>query len=261
MSPHQLGELFHLDLTPDEARRLHRQVARYRVHRPQRWKVRHQTLGAHLEQTSSPRKVAKAVLAKIEPVAARHQCRRRRGDQDLAAVPRVHHPGGPVQHGPEVVVTATVGLTGGDAHAHRQPQCPLGLDSGVDRGASRDERRAHAVAGVLEQPTVMGVDGRMQHLVVRSQRQAHLLRVGLPATRRTLDIGEQKRHRPRRPLYPHKARSYASLDPPCARTPGPSSLRTPTSTTRNWDTPLARADGRHRRRRPGSRRPVFGVHR
>lgn len=40
--------------------------------------------------------------------------------QDLAAVPGAHQPGGPVDGGPEVVVDALGGVTGMDTHAHPQ---------------------------------------------------------------------------------------------------------------------------------------------
>ena len=51
---------------------------------------------------------------------------------------------------------------------------------------------------------------------MEDQGGAHRLGVGLPATRRPLDISEQERHRPRRRSDPHKARSYAPLEPPSA---------------------------------------------
>ena len=52
------------------------------------------------------------------------------------------------------------------------------------------------VIGVLEQEAAVRLNRRAQHLVVGSQRRSHRVRVGLPPTGRTLDIGEQKRHNP-----------------------------------------------------------------
>ena len=49
MGPHQLGQLLHLDLAAHEARRLHRQVPRHRVQRPQRRELDPQPVGADLE--------------------------------------------------------------------------------------------------------------------------------------------------------------------------------------------------------------------
>ena len=45
-----------------------------------------------------------------------------------------------------------------------------------------------------------GKDQRVDELVMTSERGAHLLRAFLPQARRTLQIGEQERHRPRRHL-------------------------------------------------------------
>ena len=44
----------------------------------------------------------------------------------------------------------------------------------------------------------MRLDRPVQHLVMGGQRRTHAIGVGLPPTGRTLDIGEQKRHHPRR---------------------------------------------------------------
>ena len=72
-----------------------------------------------------------------------------------------HHPRGPVEHCAEVVVSTQFGLTGGDAHAHRQFQRPLRGDGGVDGGARRSECRAHTVTGVLEhQPSCVSTVSR-----------------------------------------------------------------------------------------------------
>jgi hypothetical protein len=50
---------------------------------------------------------------------------------------------------------------------------------------------------VLEQPTAVGFHHLAQHLVMRGQSDPHPIRVRLPPTGRTLNIGEQKRHHPR----------------------------------------------------------------
>src|SRR5262249_47996192 len=62
---------------------------------------------------------------------------------------------------------------------------------------------------VVEQPTTMPLYRRPQHLGMNSQRRPHRLRIGLPAARRTLDVGEQERDRSRGRPNPHEARSYA----------------------------------------------------
>ena len=68
MGPHQLGQLLHLDLAADEARRLHRQVPRHRVQRPQRRELDPQTVGAHLEEVLDTRQVAQPVFAQIDQI-------------------------------------------------------------------------------------------------------------------------------------------------------------------------------------------------
>jgi hypothetical protein len=51
---------------------------------------------------------------------------------------------------------------------------------------------------VLEQPAPAPLDRRAQHLVMCGEGLPHQIRVRLPPTGRTLNIGEQKRHHPRR---------------------------------------------------------------
>ena len=127
-------------------------------------------------------------------------------------MPGRHHPGGPVQHRTEIVAVALLGLTGGDTHPHPQrhgrrprphPQRPLGVDRGVDRRRGPGERHRQPVPPSRKHIPVVGVHRGPHHLVMSRQRQPHPGRVRLPQPRRTLDIGEQKRHRPRRPL-PHE---------------------------------------------------------
>ena len=59
----------------------------------------------------------------------------------------------------------------------------------------------------------MRLDRRAQHLVVRGERRPHAIRVGLPPTGRTLNIGEQKRHHPRRSSRRHGIASAHSMCP------------------------------------------------
>jgi hypothetical protein len=63
----------------------------------------------------------------------------------------------------------------------------------------------------------MRFDRGAQHLVMRHKGRPHRVRVGLPPTGRTLHIGEQKRHHPRRSSrrvsghprrIPHRTRAY-----------------------------------------------------
>ena len=113
-------------------------------------------------------------------------------------MPGGHYPRGPVENRAEVVPVPQLGLTGRHAHPHRQLQRNLGSDSGINRALRRGECRAHPVTGVFEQPAPVRLDCPAQHMVMRGQRRPHAIGVGLPPTGRTLDVGEQKRHHPRR---------------------------------------------------------------
>ena len=137
-----------------------------------------------------------------QQIDSAEQNRRRLGHQDLTAVPGGHHPRRAVEHRPEVVPVAQLGLTGRDAHPHRQLQRPLRSDRSIDSRPRRRERGNHAVTGVAEQKPVVRLDRGAQHLVMRQKGRPHRIRVGLPPTGRTLNIGEQKRHHPRRSSRP-----------------------------------------------------------
>jgi hypothetical protein len=113
-------------------------------------------------------------------------------------VPGRHHPLGAIEHHTEVVRPPQLRLAGRQPHPHRQLQLKLRSHRRLDRRFWRGERCAHPVTGVLEQPAPVRLHRPAQDLVVRGESQLHPIGVGLPPTRRTLDIGEQKRHHPRR---------------------------------------------------------------
>jgi hypothetical protein len=54
-------------------------------------------------------------------------------------VPSAHHPRRAIQNGPEVVVAARFGFTGGDPHPYRQLHVQLGVDGRGDRGTGGAE--------------------------------------------------------------------------------------------------------------------------
>jgi hypothetical protein len=116
----------------------------------------------------------------------------------LTAVTGGHHPRGAIQYRTEVVRPPQLGFAGGDAHPDRQLQRPLRSHRSVDRTRWRGERGAHPITGVLEHEAAVRLDRRTQHLIMGGQCCPHRIRVVLPPTSRTLDIGEQKRHHPRR---------------------------------------------------------------
>ena len=118
-------------------------------------------------------------------------------------MPGGHHPRRTVQHRTEVVGLPQFGFAGRDPHPHRQLQLALRGHRGIDRTLRRGERGAHPITGVLEQEAAVRLDRLAQHLVMCGQRRPHPLGVGLPPTGRTLHIGEQKRHHPRRSSRRH----------------------------------------------------------
>ena len=109
-------------------------------------------------------------------------------------MPSGHHPLGTVQHRAKIIGSPQLGFTGRQSHPDRQLQLLLCGHRGIDRGPRRRERGTHAVTGVFEHEAAVRLDRRAQHLVMRGQRRPHPVRIGLPPTGRTLDIGEQKRH-------------------------------------------------------------------
>jgi len=113
-------------------------------------------------------------------------------------VPRRHYPRSAVKHRSEVVPVAQFSFAGGQSHPHRQLQRPLRGNGRVDRRLRRAERGDYSIASVAEQEPVMRLDRIAQNLVVRKEGSPHRFRVGFPPTGRTLNIGEQKSHNPRR---------------------------------------------------------------
>jgi hypothetical protein len=76
----------------------------------------------------------------------------------------------------------------------------LPLHRSRDRIRRELERRVQPVAGHLHDVTTMHLDRVAQDLVVARQHTLHPLGMSLPQTRRTLEIGEQERHRSARQL-------------------------------------------------------------
>jgi hypothetical protein len=147
------------------------------------------------------------MLAEIGQLDPLQQRRGRRRKKNLAAVAGRHHPGRPVQGPTEIIPVPQLRRTGGDPDPHRQPQTSLRLHCRRHRVLGQPERGAHPVAGVLEHDPAMTGNGRPQDLIVRGQLHRHGHRVVLPASRRRLDIGKQKRHHSRRQHDPPHSRS------------------------------------------------------
>ena len=109
-----------------------------------------------------------------------------------------HHPRGAVEHRTEVVRVPEFRFAGRNPHPDGQLQLPLCSDGRVDSRLGRCERGDHPVARVTEQKTAVRLDFQAQHLVMCDEGRPHGFSVVFPPTGRPLDIGEQKRHNPRR---------------------------------------------------------------
>ena len=123
---------------------------------------------------------------------------------------------------PLIVAVAHVGLTGVQAHPHPYrsrlgpglcSQGLLGNKSSSGRCRGRAERSSHPVAHGREHPAAVIRHRRCDELIVQSQRCTHVVRCRLPQARRPLNIGEQKRHRPRRNPHNDNRPTPAHLEP------------------------------------------------
>ena len=192
-----------LGVAADQARDRRTQISGIRVDSTQWRKVRAQTRRTDLEHPHRSRQITQPSRPQIDEINSAEQARGRVGYQDLTAVSGGHHPRSPVEHRAEIVTVPQFGLTGRQPHPHRQLQRSLRSDRSINRRPRRRERGSHTVTGVAEQKPVVPLDRGAQHLVMGGQRHPHRIRVGLPPTGRTLDIGEQKRHHPRRSSRRH----------------------------------------------------------
>ena len=129
--------------------------------------------------------------------------------QDLAAVADRHQAGRPIQRRAVIVAVAQLGHPG--VHGHANPeraglrprltgQRELRVDRGVDPVGRGREHGEEAVTGGLDHVPAVTLDGLDHQLVVSRQRRGHRVRMLFPQARRTLQIGEQERDRPRRQL-------------------------------------------------------------
>ena len=161
------------------------QISRTRIQRPQWWKVGAQALRVDLENLDPGVEVPQPARPQIDQINPAEQTRCRFGPEDLAAVSGGHHPrrtnrGQHRSNRPRATRPHHESPETPSAPAARTP--PLCSHGGIHRCFRRGEGRAHTIAGVLEQPASVRLNGRTQHLVMGSQRRPHRVRVGLPPT-------------------------------------------------------------------------------
>ena len=200
-----------LVVATDEARELRRQVRRQGVEPTQRREVVDQTVRDELMHPLGTRQVAKPVVAEVLQQAVRvaEHRRGRARHEDLSAVPDRHEPRRAVQCGTEIVTVTLDGLSRVDAHTDPQEdparpafglQRSLPVHRGADRIGGATERRRECIAGGREHVPAVRLDRLTEQLVVHTEGGAHRVRLFLPQPRRTLEIGEQEGHGPRRRL-------------------------------------------------------------
>ena len=187
-----------LGLTPDEAGELRAQVPSTDIECPQTGKVGAQAGRSDLKHPHRGRQVTQPSRSQIEKINTGEQHCRRLGQQ-MTAVPGGHHPCGAVDHRAEVVPVPQFGFPGGEMPIRTgNSSRPLRRDRSID-GNLGDANAATTPSPVwLNKKTVVPLDRGAQHHIMRGQRRPHPIGVGLPPTGRPLDIGEQKRHHPRR---------------------------------------------------------------
>ena len=202
---HQPGDRRQLLLPADEHRPFRREVRRHHIQRPQR----RERLGAQLEHPLRRRQVAQAVLTEVAPDHAVIQQRfGRRRQQHLSTVPRGHDPRRAIHRRTEIVPVAFLHLARVQPHPHANQrmigQTRLRLHRRIDAVRRARERRRESIATCREHVPTVRFDRATHDAVMLRQRGSHLVGTLLPQTRRTLDIGEQKRHGARR-RTPHGA--------------------------------------------------------
>ena len=84
-----------------------------------------------------------------------------------------------------------------DAQPDRGQRCPLQVQRTSDRvgRAGESDHEAVALALLDRADSITGGDDVQHHLIEARHSGGHLIRLGFPQPRRTLDVGQQQRHR------------------------------------------------------------------
>ena len=209
MGPDQLDQTLHLVDPADEGRDINREVTRRRVECHRRRELGPQALRADLEQMLRPGQVAQPVHPQVDQIGPVGQPGRHGTQHDLSPMRSGHHPGRPVEDRTEIVTITLGRLTSVNTHSHPHHrsirpslsrQSRLSVDRGAQRIRGRGEGRGEAVPGGGKHIAAVPLDRHPHDSVMARHRHPHSLRIGLPAPRGALDVGEEKRHRPRRTL-------------------------------------------------------------
>ena len=204
-----------LTLPADERTRLQRQVPRERIDRRQRRELRPNP-GAHTWNTRSardrsrsrcsPRSTSVDALGqhvarqdRRSPASTRPARRARRpsaAPHDSTTNRSSHH-----HAATPLPVCRPIRTRNGSGNGHTSPSSARCAATAATTPASAVPNAAmEPVARGLDHIAAVGLDRLAQQLVVTGQRVAHRVGMLLPQARRTLDVGEQERDRPRRQL-------------------------------------------------------------
>ena len=208
----------HVLATTHERCQLHRQIPRERVEGTQRREALTNTRGNQLKHPLWARQVPQTLLTQIDKAHTNaqivaHEPTGHLRHQHLTAMTDRVQPRRAVDGWAEIVTAPLLGLTGMHTHPHRrQPSLPeraLHLDRARQRIARTVEHDCEPIATSREHDPCVTFDRPAHQLVMTRQSGAHRVDVGFPPARRTLNIREQKRHRPRR-----NVRHKRTLRPP-----------------------------------------------
>jgi hypothetical protein len=201
MGSHRRFHIGNLGFPPDEAGDRGPQVSRARIQCPQRRKVRAQPRRTDLKRPTEGLAGPATVAAPDPP------------DQFRRAEPPSSRPPGSDRHARQPS-PAQRGLAPSRSSRHpaappHRSQCPSAPATPAP-AAPRLQHRRPSAATRTRQPhrnrygwkTVVRLNRGAQHLVMVQQGCPHGIRVGFPPTGRPLNIGEQKRHHPRRSSRP-----------------------------------------------------------
>ena len=209
---------------PSEQRRgLGREVVATQVERPQGRKVVLQSGDHRLKDAFGRREIPQRHHTEVAQWTIAQQARGHFGTDDLTTVGGTHESSGTVEGWSEVVAIAFVGLAGVQRHSDVQRdriepdllgKGALNLSRGVESGVGCFERHRKAVPTGREHIARVRVGDAPNDLIVDAESRVHRRWVFLPLGGRSLDVGEQKRHR---------ARGWSRHQVQCrARPPAPS---------------------------------------
>ena len=193
--------------TPDETRPLHGQVGGIRAYRANRSELDSQTGCRELKQCFRSAQISHHMFTEadqLEPIELGDKIRGCLRNQDLLTVSRCHDPRGPIHDDSEIVPVPFLCSTGVHAHPHRKCQCSLRFNCTPGRRRSFSERNTKPIATRGKDVATEGFNCRAHDVVVPLERFLHRVGPLVPQPRRPLDVREQKRHRPRRPIPCHQ---------------------------------------------------------